>query len=77
MSLFHQIWERPQESDLEARPRGDATAQKLGAKTERERGYISALAVFYGDPASTTLHAAGDGVFGRDGEALRSSIRRT
>jgi tetratricopeptide (TPR) repeat protein len=27
-------------------------AQKIGAKTERERGYISALAVFYSNPAS-------------------------
>jgi hypothetical protein len=27
------------------------TAQKIGAKTERERGYISALGVFYSDPS--------------------------
>jgi tetratricopeptide (TPR) repeat protein len=52
MSLFHEIWERPEEP---ARKRGHEeieTAQKMGAKTERERGYISALAVFYRDPAT-------------------------
>ena len=52
MSLFHEIWERPQES---TRKRGHdemEKAQSIGAKTERERGYISALAIFYRDPAS-------------------------
>ncbi len=50
LSLFHQIWERPDES---TRTRGHdelEKAQKIGAKTERERAYISALAVFYADP---------------------------
>ena len=51
MSLFHQIWERPQESTLARGQQEIEKAQKLGAKTERERGYIAALAVFYGDPA--------------------------
>jgi tetratricopeptide (TPR) repeat protein len=60
MSLFHQIWERPEEP---ARKRGHeelAQAQKIGAKTERERAYISALALFYDDPASKDYpkHAA-------------------
>jgi tetratricopeptide (TPR) repeat protein len=52
MSLFHQIWERPQLSDLQ---RGHAeleTAQKIGAKIDRERAYINALAVFYRDPST-------------------------
>ncbi len=53
MSLFHQIWERPQESTLKRGHEEMEKAQKLGAKTERERGYISALAVFYQDPAAT------------------------
>jgi tetratricopeptide (TPR) repeat protein len=60
MSLFHQIWERPEES---VRKRGHEEleqAQKIGAKTDRERAYISALALFYNDPASTDYpkHAA-------------------
>jgi hypothetical protein len=50
MSLFHQIWERPQESTLKRGHEEMEKAQKIGAKTERERSYISALAVFYRDP---------------------------
>lgn len=49
MSLFHQIWERPEDSTLSRGHDEIATALKLGAKTERERGYISALGVFYSD----------------------------
>jgi tetratricopeptide (TPR) repeat protein len=52
MSLFHQIWERPQESTLKRGQQEMEKAQKIGAKTERERGYISALAVFYRDDAT-------------------------
>ena len=49
MSLFHQIWERPEEPSLKRGWSEMETAQKIGAKTERERGYISALSVFYRD----------------------------
>src|SRR5208282_4854171 len=52
MSLFHQIWERPQESTLKRGHEEIERAQKIGAKTEREQGYISALAVFYRDSAT-------------------------
>ena len=52
MSLFHEIWERPQEPTLKRGHEELEKAQKIGAKTERERGYISALAVFYRDPAT-------------------------
>ncbi|MGA3349539.1 MAG: hypothetical protein ABSC33_11000 [Candidatus Sulfotelmatobacter sp.] len=50
MSLFHQIWERPEDSTLKRGHDEMEQAQKIGAKTDRERGYISALAVFYSDP---------------------------
>jgi tetratricopeptide (TPR) repeat protein len=50
MSLFHQIWERPEDSILKRGQDEMAQAQKIGAKTERERGYILALSVFYSDP---------------------------
>ena len=53
MSLFHEIWERPQEASLKRGHEEMEKAQNIGAKTDRERGYISALAVFYSDPAST------------------------
>lgn len=52
MSLFHEIWERPQDAILKRGHEEIETAQKIGAKTERERGYISALGVFYSDPSS-------------------------
>lgn len=51
MSLFHQIWERPEDATLKRGHEEMETAQRLGAKTERERGFISALAVFYSDPS--------------------------
>jgi tetratricopeptide (TPR) repeat protein len=52
ISLFHQIWERPQEPTLQHGLDEIVIAQKLGAKTEREQAYIAALAIFYADPAS-------------------------
>jgi hypothetical protein len=52
MSLFHEIWERPEDSTLKRGHEELEKAQKIGAKTERERGYISALAVFYSDPST-------------------------
>lgn len=53
MSLFHQIWERPQEPTLKRGHEEILIAQKLNAKNQRERDYIAALAIFYDDPAST------------------------
>ncbi len=49
MSLFHQIWERPDVPSLKSGHEELAQAKKIGAKTDRERAYISALAVFYRD----------------------------
>ena len=51
MSLFHQIWERPQEAALQRGHEEMAKAQKIRAKTPREQGYIAALAIFYSDPS--------------------------
>ena len=60
MSLFHQIWERPQDSTLKRGHEEMEKAQrtKIGAKTEREQGYISALALFYRDPNDDYLKRA-------------------
>jgi tetratricopeptide (TPR) repeat protein len=52
LSLFHQIWERPDPPALKRGWDEIEIAQKIGAKTERERGYISALALFYRDSAT-------------------------
>jgi tetratricopeptide (TPR) repeat protein len=51
MSLFHQIWERPEDKTLQRGHNEIEAGQKIGAKTERERGYISALGAFYSDPS--------------------------
>jgi tetratricopeptide (TPR) repeat protein len=51
MSLFHEIWERPEDGTLKRGHEEIETAQKIGARTERERAYISALGVFYSDPS--------------------------
>jgi len=53
MSLFPQIWERPEDATLKHGQEEIETAQKVGARTEREHAYISALGVFYSDPSKT------------------------
>ena len=60
MSLFHQIWDRPNQATLQ---RGLALAQKgqkLGAKTQRERDYLNALAVFYKSPSARSFEVRVD-----------------
>ena len=47
MSVFHQIWDRPDAGDMKQGWAEMRQAQALGAKTEREREYIAALADFY------------------------------
>ena len=58
MSLFHQIWERPEPAALKRGHEELEKAQKIRAQTERERGYISALTTFYGDPSADYLKRA-------------------
>jgi tetratricopeptide (TPR) repeat protein len=50
MSLFHQIWERPEDATLKRGHEEIEDAEKIGAKTDRERGYIAAVGAFYSDP---------------------------
>ena len=57
MSLYHQLWDRATGDRLNRGVIEAQTAVKLSAKTERERGYIDAIAVFYAD-AATRDHAA-------------------
>jgi tetratricopeptide (TPR) repeat protein len=49
MSLFRQLWGRPDESDLRNGQDLLRKGQAIGAKTQRERDYIDALAIFYHD----------------------------
>ena len=47
MTLWHQIWDRPDAETMQSGLALVQKGQKLGAKTQRERDYIDALAVFY------------------------------
>jgi hypothetical protein len=49
MSLYHQLWGRPSKPDMKRGSDLLAHTVALKPKTEREREYISALAVFYRD----------------------------
>ena len=51
MSLFHQLWERPEDPVLKRGHEEIEKAQNIGAKTDRERAYIAAAGVFYSDPS--------------------------
>ncbi|WP_254064515.1 M48 family metallopeptidase [Granulicella sp. S156] len=47
ISIFHQIWERPDASDMKLGWAEMQKAQSLPVGTERERAYIAALSGFY------------------------------
>ena len=47
MSLYHQLWDRPSEAEVQQGWVMVQKAQAAGAKSERERGYIAAMAAFY------------------------------
>jgi tetratricopeptide (TPR) repeat protein len=47
MSLWHQIWDRPDAETMRSGLTLVQKGQKLGAKTQRERDYLNALALFY------------------------------
>ena len=49
MALYHQLWDFPGKRTLKEGLKSVEAAQKLGAPTSRERGYIAAAAAFYQD----------------------------
>jgi tetratricopeptide (TPR) repeat protein len=49
MALYHQLWDFPGKRTLKEGLESVEEAQKLGAPTPRERGYIAAAAAFYQD----------------------------
>src|SRR6201984_183061 len=49
MSNWYPLWYPPSEAALKAGADAVAQAQSIGAKTDRERDYIEAIAAFYGD----------------------------
>ena len=51
MALYHQLWDFPGHRTLKQGLASVEEAQKLGAASPRERGYIAAAAAFYQDDA--------------------------
>jgi tetratricopeptide (TPR) repeat protein len=51
MALYHQLWDFPGRHTLSEGLASVTQAQKIGAPTPRERGYIDAAAAFYQDDA--------------------------
>ena len=49
MSYWTPLWSPPTEATLKAGSAAVGKAQAIGAKTDRERGYIEAIATFYRD----------------------------
>ena len=49
MTQYHPIWSPPMPAELAAGRAAAEKAARLGAKTDRERGYIDAIGVFYAD----------------------------
>ncbi|HXF38358.1 MAG TPA: hypothetical protein VN687_01475 [Blastocatellia bacterium] len=49
MSQYHQLWAPPNRAELEKGARAVQKAKARGAKTQRERDYIHAIAEFYED----------------------------
>jgi hypothetical protein len=49
MSHWYQLWYPPPPPALKAGAAAVAKAETIGGKTERERGYIAAIAAFYGN----------------------------
>jgi tetratricopeptide (TPR) repeat protein len=47
MSIFHEIWDRPDENTMKLGRAEIQKAQSPASQTERERDYIAALAAFY------------------------------
>ena len=57
MSLYHQLWDWPSDATLKEGFQDTMQAQKLRAKTERERMYIVAAGVFFQDNPSLSRAA--------------------
>jgi hypothetical protein len=49
MGLYHQLWDFPQRHTMQRGLEDVEQAQKIGAPTARERGYVAAAAAFYAD----------------------------
>jgi len=69
MSIYYPLWFEPDEATLKRGRDLLEQAQKVGAKTTRERDYIQALAVFYQDSSSLN-YAARTAAYSREMERV-------
>ena len=53
MSLYHELWSLPSAADMKQGAELMAKAQRIGAHTARENGFIAALAAYYQNPAAS------------------------
>ena len=56
MSHWHQLWEPPTQAELAAGAAAVTRAEAIGGKTEREKSYIAAIALFYKDSGTLDHH---------------------
>jgi tetratricopeptide (TPR) repeat protein len=64
MTWWHPIWTPPAPAEMSAGKTAIAQAIKIGGKTERERGYINALNVYYNTPDNSTPAEVGQSCHG-------------
>jgi tetratricopeptide (TPR) repeat protein len=69
MTYYHPLWPAPTPEEAAAGAEAARKAKAAGAATERERGYIDAIAAFYAD-IDETPHAARAGAYRERMEAL-------
>ncbi|MBV8476847.1 MAG: hypothetical protein JOZ36_09290, partial [Acidobacteria bacterium] len=56
MSLWHQLWNHPDASTSKNAAEDLQKAERLNPKTQRERDYIEAIALFYQEPDPNHYH---------------------
>ena len=64
MTWWHPIWTPPTPDEMKAGQAAVAEAMKLNPKTDRERGFITALNVYYNTPDSSTPSQVGQSCHG-------------
>ena len=64
MTWWHPIWTPPSPDEMKAGQAAIAEAMKLNPKTDRERGFITALNVYYNTPDSSTPSQLGQSCHG-------------
>jgi tetratricopeptide (TPR) repeat protein len=64
MSWWHPIWTPPRPDEMSAGKTAIAKAMKLDAKTDRERGFINALNIYYNTPDNSAPAESGQSCHG-------------